>query len=61
MARKRKQPKPCASGQEIEQMIADIEAGLDKLENVEFREAMKEVIQELRAENDFLNEVERSL
>ena len=61
MARKRKQPKPCASGQEIEEMIVQLEADLDTIENVEFREAMKEVIQELRAENDFLNEVERSL
>lgn len=49
------------ASREIEKLIADLEADLDEIEDAKVREAIKEVIQELKAENDFLDEVERSL
>ena len=45
----------------FEKLIAEIEADLDTIEDAEFRETVKEVIQELKAENDFLNKVEQNL
>ena len=61
MTRKRRKPSPSKDGCEIEELIAQLEADLEKVEDVEFRETVKKVIQELRAENDFLDKVERSL
>ena len=49
------------ASREIEELIANLEADVEKLDDTELREAIKEVIQELKAENDFLDEVERSL
>ena len=49
------------ASREIEKLIAEIEADLDEIDDTAVREAIKEVIQELKAENDFLDEVERSL
>ena len=60
MAR-RKRNRKSKTSREIEELIADLEADLDEIDNLELREAIKEVIQELKAENDFLDEVERSL
>lgn len=45
----------------FEELIAEIKADLDEIEDAEFRETVKEVIQELKAENDFLDKVECSL
>ena len=60
MAR-RKRNRKSKTSREIEELIAEFEADVEKLDNAEVREAIKEVIQELKAENDFLDEVERSL
>lgn len=60
MAR-RKRNRKSKTSREIEELIAELEADVEKFDNAEVREAIKEVIQELKAENDFLDEVERSL
>ena len=60
MARRKRSRKSKAS-REIEELIAELEADVEKLDNADVREAIKEVIQELKAENDFMDKVERSL